>query len=96
MKIGLGRAEPGIEKRGGDAPEQAAQENWQLREKERQACEEEFCSWGTTEGGRQGSLAEHGLAAVWAQDFGQAWRWVAHRLGFLRWRGSSGLAERLP
>ena len=40
MKIVLGGAEQRIEKRGGDAPEQAGQANWQPGEKEMQACEE--------------------------------------------------------
>lgn len=41
MKIGWGKAEPESEKRGKDAPEQAAQANRQEREKEKQAWAEE-------------------------------------------------------
>lgn len=41
MQMGWGGAEPGIEKRDGDAPEQAAEANGQPGEKDGPACKEE-------------------------------------------------------
>ena len=69
MKIGSGEAPLGERKAGRDMQNKAAKAKGQRFGKNIERGRGAGWSWGTTEGGRQRALEEHGLATVWTQDF---------------------------